>query len=268
MTGAFLLIGGLHLFYTAIGSGQPLVYVHGNTGSSRWFSQVMDIPGFQTFALDLPNFGKSSPLEGDPDLHVYADYVGEFIEALHLKSPIVIGHSLGGGVAQSLAVRRPDLVSALVLVDSASPKGLITPRERYPFIEMMRKDRNLLSKALAATVPTLQDAVLFENLVDDAAAMAEKAWTGNAEALSAFDIEKRTTSFDKPVLVIWGRKDFIITESMAEDTARAYPQGRLEIVEGVGHSIIVENPGRFREIIADFAAKIVNKSEQEALCPR
>lgn len=261
MTSAFLLIGGLHLFYAASGSAQPVVYIHGNTGSSRWYSRVMDVPGFQTFAIDLPNFGKSSPLENEPDLHVYADYVGEFIEALQLKSPIVVGHSLGGAVAQSLAVRNPDLVGALVLVDSASPKGLITPRERYPFIEMMRKDRNILSKALAATVPTLQDAVLFESLVDDAAAMAEKAWTGNADALSRFDISNRTTSFEKPVLVIWGRGDFIVTEAMAVETARAYPQGRLKIVENVGHSLIVENPGKFMELLVDFAASLNIKAE-------
>ncbi len=257
MTSAFLLIGGLHLYYSASGSGQPVVFVHGNTGSSRWFSRVMDMPGFQSFALDLPNFGKSSPLEGEADLHVYADYVGDFIEALQLKSPIVVGHSLGGAVAQSLAVRRPELVSALVLVDSASPKGLITPRDRYPFIEMMRKDKSILSKALAATVPTLKDTELFESLVEDATAMAEKAWTGNADALSSFDIADRTTSFEKPVLVIWGRGDFIVTESMARETAEAYTQGRLEIIDDVGHSLIVENPGAFVELFTEFAVSSV-----------
>jgi len=261
MTNAFLLIGGLHLFYAASGSGQPVVYIHGNTGSSRWFSRVMDIPGYQCFAIDLPNFGKSSPLESAPDLHVYADYVGEFIEALKLKSPIVVGHSLGGAVAQSLSIRKPDLVGALILVDSASPKGLVTPRERYPFIEMMRKDRSILSKALAATVPTLRDPAFFESLVDDAAAMAEKAWTGNADALSSFDISDRASSFDKPVLVIWGKSDFIITESMAMETAGAYPRGRLEIIENAGHSLIVENPGKFMELLVDFAASIDGKME-------
>ena len=261
MTSAFIVIGGLNLFYALSGSGQPVVYIHGNTGSSRWYSRVMDILGFQTFAIDLPNFGKSSPLHGEPDLHLYADHAGDFIEALHLKSPIVVGHSLGGAVAQSLAVRKPDLVGALVLVDSASPKGLITPRERYPFIEMMRKDKDLLSKALAATTPTLKDTVLFGSLVDDAAAMAEKAWTGNADALARFDIADRTSSFDKPVLVVWGRNDFIVTESMAVETARAYPQGRLEIVEDVGHSVIVENPAKFMELFVNFATSLGTKKK-------
>lgn len=256
MTSAFLAVGGLQLFYMTAGSGQPLVYIHGNTGSSRWFSRVMEMPGYRTIALDLPNFGHSSPLPGEADLHVYADYVKKFIDGLHLESPIVVGHSLGGAVAQSLALRYPGLVEALVLVDSSSPKGLLTPRERHPFIEMMRKDRSILSKALATTAPTLRDQAFFEFLIDDAVVMAEKAWVGNAEALSRFDVSGAASSFSKPVLVIWGKGDFIISEGMARETAKAYSNGELQIVEDVGHSVIVENPGKFIEIVTTFLGKI------------
>jgi len=258
MTSAFILIGGLQLFYATAGSGQPLVYIHGNTGSSQWFSRVMEIPGYRTFALDLPNFGRSSPLPGEADLHVYADYAKKFIEAMRLESPIVVGHSLGGAVAQSLVLRYPGTARALVLVDSSSPQGLLTPRERYSLIEMMRKDKGILSKALAATVPTLKDLTFFASLVDDATLMAEKAWVGNAEALSHFDVSASTASFKGPVLVIWGKGDFIVSEEMARETAQAFPGAELQIVENVGHSIIVENPGLFVNITKTFLAKIGN----------
>ena len=258
MTNAFVLIGGLQLFYAMAGSGQPLVYIHGNTGSSQWFSRVMEMPGYQTFALDLPNFGRSSPLPGEADLHVYADYVKKFIDALGLESPIVVGHSLGGAVAQSLVLRYPGTARALILVDSSSPKGLLTPRERYPFIEMMRNDKGILSKALATTVPTLKDQEFLASLVDDATLMAEKAWIGNAEALSHFDVSAATASFNKPVLVIWGRGDFIVSEEMARETAKAFPNAELRIVDAVGHSLIVENPELFMDIARAFLAKIGN----------
>ncbi|MFA5853082.1 MAG: alpha/beta hydrolase [Spirochaetales bacterium] len=259
MTSAFILIGGLQLFYTMAGSGQPLVYIHGNTGSSTWFSRVMEMPGYQTFALDLPNFGRSSPLPDEADLHVYADYVKKFIEAMHLESPIVVGHSLGGAVAQSLVLRYPGTAAALVLVDSSSPKGLLTPRERYPLIEMMRKDKGILSKALAATVPTLKDQAFFKSLVDEATLMSEKAWIGNAEALSHFDVSASTSLFKEPVLVIWGKEDFIVSEEMARETAKAFPGAELQIVENVGHSIIVESPELFVDIATAFLGKIEKK---------
>lgn len=259
MTSAFLSVGGVQLFYVTAGSGRPLIYIHGNTGSSRWFSRVMELPGYQTFAIDLPNFGRSSQLPGDVDLDAYADYVAKFIGAAHLESPIVVGHSLGGAVAQSLALRYPGLVETLVLVDSSTPKGLLTPRERYPLIEMMRKDRGILSKALAATAPTLKDQAFFESLIDDAVVMAEKAWIGNAEALSRFDVSSLTSSFARPVLLIWGRGDFIISEEMAQETAKAYIEGELKILENVGHSVIVENPSLFIETISMFLGKIQKK---------
>ncbi|MCX7026588.1 MAG: alpha/beta hydrolase [Spirochaetes bacterium] len=233
----------------------PLVYVHGNTGSSLWFSKVMEVPGFKTYALDLPNFGRSDPMPGDIDLHRYAKYLKGFIDALGLNSPFIAAHSLGGAVAQSLALSFPEILNALVLVDSSSPKGLVTPKDRHPLIEMMRKDRSFLSKALAATVPTLKDPAFFEALVDDAMKMAAKAWIGNAEALSSFDIFARTSAFTKPVLVLWGKSDYIVTETMARETAEAYPTGTLKVLEGVGHSVIAEDPARFVDLLLDFTAK-------------
>ncbi|HEY9054472.1 MAG TPA: alpha/beta hydrolase [Rectinemataceae bacterium] len=256
MSGSFIMAGGLNLYYAQAGSGPAVVYIHGNTGSSLWYSKAMDLPGRTCYALDLPNFGRSDPMPGDVDLFRYAESVSAFIEALGLEKPLVVGHSLGGAVAQALAVSSPGIANGLVLVDSAAPSGLKTPRDRYPLIEMMRTDRAFLSKALAATVPTLKDPSLFEALVDDALRMAEKAWIGNAEALSAFDISGKTQDLDLPVCVIWGKLDYIVTEAMARETAQAYAGARLEILDGVGHSVLVEDPGRFLAILGDFASKI------------
>ena len=254
MTDAFVNVDGLRLRYLCAGEGKPIVYVHGNTGSSLWFSKVMEVPGFRTYALDLPNFGRSDPMPGVIDLHRYAVYLKGFIDALGLATPIVAAHSLGGAVAQSLAISSPGSLCALLLVDSSSPKGLVTPKDRYPLIEMMRQDRSFLSKALAATVPTLKDPVFFEALVDDAMKMAPAAWVGNAEALSSFDISAGTSGFAKPVSVLWGKGDYIVTEAMARETAGVYPNSELKILDGVGHSVIVEDPARFMGLLLDFIA--------------
>lgn len=256
MDSGFVTVRGLRIFRVTAGAGTPVLYLHGNTGSSRWFSRVMDIPGCRTIAPDMPNFGASSPMEGAVDIRAYADIAKAFMDESGLKDAVVVGHSLGGAVAQSLALRHPDAVRALVLVDSSPPSGLVTPKERYPFIEMMRKDRSILSRALAATTPTLKDAALFESLVDDATRMAEKAWTGNADALGSCDMSGMAASFAKPVLVIQGRMDSIVTEAMARETAAAYPDSRLAFAENVGHAIIVENPEMFRDFLLRFVEDI------------
>jgi branched-chain amino acid transport system permease protein len=256
MSGHIISILGIGLYYLSVGVGVPIVYVHGNTGSSRWFEKVAEIPGYRTIALDLPNFGRSGALDAEPDIHLYADYLLEFLKALDIESPVLVGHSLGGAVVQSLAVRHPDALKAMVLVDSSSPSGLVTPRDRHPIIEMMRTNRSILSQALAATVPANKDSQFFELLVDDAVRMNEKAWIGNAEALSRFDISDRTAGFTKPVLVIQGKADILITEQMARQTARAYPAGEFSLIENSGHSPIVEAPGVFIKILVEFLARI------------
>jgi len=104
-------------------------------------------------------------------------------------------------------------------------------------------------------MPTLKDEALFKTLVDDAQKMAAPAWIGNAEALSNFDISARCAEFQGPVLVIRGTLDQIITDEMAQKTATAYPHARLVTLEGMGHSVIVEDPSLFLHILMDFLAE-------------
>jgi branched-chain amino acid transport system permease protein len=250
--GTIVDIGELAIFFVERGEGVPVLYVHGNVASCRFYEHVMDVPGAHTVALDMPNFGRSKPLSGEPDIDRYADTVEAFIRARGLGRPVVVGHSLGGAVALSLAARFPKVLRALVLVDSAAPGGLATPKDRYPLFEMMRSSRPLLAQVLRAQVPTLKDDAFFEALVDEAMMMAEPAWVGHAEALGRFDYRGRLSAFTGPVLVLRGGKDLLISEEMARETAAAFPDARLETIDGVGHSVMVEDPKRFVALIADF----------------
>jgi len=255
MEGKYVDIGQTRIFYVERGTGLPLLYVHGNTGSSRWFERVMDVPGCRTIAMDMPNFGRSEPLSAEPDMDRYADCVVRFMDALGLERPVLVGHSLGGAVAISLAVRHPKFVCGLVLVDSSSPSGLVTAEERHPIIEMMRTNRDFLSKALFSTMPTLKDQGFFNALVDDATHMAAPAWVGNARALSVFNYQGKCGVFTSPALVLWGRKDVIIREAMARETRGAFPNARLQILEDVGHSPMVEDPACFVGILSGFVSE-------------
>ena len=245
-------VGDVAIHYVEQDAGVPVLYVHGNTGSLRWFDRVMQIKDAKTTALDMPNFGQSDPLHGAPDIDTYADAVDAFITCQAMDRPILVGHSLGGAVAISLAARFPRRFRGLVLVDSAAPSGLVTPKEHHPLIEMMRTNREVLAQALRAVVPTLKDEPFFNLLVDDAAKMAPAAWVGNAEALGRFDYRGRCAAFNGPVLVIWGRKDVIVTEAMARETADAFPHARLTILESVGHSVVVEDPAVFTGHLEEF----------------
>jgi branched-chain amino acid transport system permease protein len=263
MIETFIKIRAVKVHYVEQGEGVPVLYVHGNLGSLRWYERVMDIPGCRTVALDMPNFGRSGPLEGEPDIDGYADHVAAFISARALDRPVLVGHSLGGAVAISLAARSPTLIRGLVLVDSAPPSGYPTPVERHPMIEMMRTSRAVLAQALASVVPTLKDEPFFNALVDEAVLMAAPAWIGNAEALGRFDNRGKCGSFPSPVLVLRGRRDIVITEAMARETVEAFPRARLETLEQVGHSAMVEDPSLFTTIVAGFVSGLAPGKQKE-----
>jgi len=245
METGYITVGALSMFFMEMGVGKPLIYVHGNTASSLWYERVMEVPGYHVLAPDMPNFGRSSPLAGEITIAWYAESIEGFMDAKGIKNAVVVGHSLGGCVVQVLALNRPDLVKAMVLIDSGSPTGLVTPKDRHPLIELMRTNRAVLEQALRAVVPALKDEVFFQRLVDDAQLMAPPAWIGNAEALSHFDIRSQCASYKGKVLVIRGALDGLITDEMAQETARAYPNAQLITLDGVGHSVIVENPALF-----------------------
>ncbi|MEI6876695.1 MAG: alpha/beta hydrolase, partial [Spirochaetota bacterium] len=128
--------------------------------------------------------------------------------------------------------------------------------ERHPAIEMMRTNPQVLAMALKAVVPTMSDAAYFGRLVADAALMSGPAWIGNAVALGSMDLTGRLRGFTKPVLVIHGGKDIIITAAMAEETRDAFPESRLIELPELGHSVIVEDPGRFKALLLDFLSGI------------
>lgn len=239
------------MFYRTRGNGPPVVFVHGNTGSSVWFSKVMDIPGHTTYAPDLPNFGNSGQID-TADIDLYADYLKGWMDTLGLKNPVVLGHSLGGAVVISLAVRYSETVKKLVLVDSAPLSGLKTPEEHYPVIEQYKTNRDLMKQALASIVPTLEDEEFLEKLTDSAMKMNPIAYTGNARALERFDYQGRGDEYTGPVLVLVGEKDILISEEMGRKTAEAFPKGEFRLLEGVGHSIMVEAPDTFKQIVEEL----------------
>ncbi len=247
----FVSVLGRRLRYVERGEGSAVLYVHGNLGSCLWWRDAMDLPGHRVVALDMPNFGGSEALDV-ADLDAYADHVKAFAEALGLGRYALVGHSLGGGVAMSLAARHPASVSALALIDGAAPSGLKTPEEHYPYIELYRSNRDFLKRGLAAVVPALKDEAFLEALVDEGSRMAGHAFAGNARALERFDYRSRAGAYAGPVLVVRGQLDVIITEAMAVETAAAYANARLVRLEGIGHSPMVEAPEDFRRLLIDF----------------
>lgn len=241
---------GREIFYTEAGEGPVILYVHGNLGSHMWFSSLMNIDGYRTIALDMPNFGFSDRMDNF-EISEYSRYLTAFIEKLKLEKPLLAGHSLGGAVAMYAAVHRPSTIGGLLLIDSSSIKGLVTPEKHYPVIERYKGDYTILKQALSAIMPGVQDEKRIVELVDSALMMNPDAFTGHADALKRFDLSDKAVKLPMPVLFVRGKNDILITPLMAEETTGLLGGEILEI-DRVGHSVIVEDPLIFEDILKGF----------------
>ena len=245
-------IDGVEIVYNQAGSGPVVLYVHGNLGSRIWFERNMDIPGFTTIAPDMPNFGDSGRIDGH-SMEAYGSFMSAFLKAVAPEGvALLVGHSLGGAVAMETAFGLPELVDSMILVDSCPVDGLHTPEAYHTVIEQYKTDRQLLKKSLGGVVPALNDDGVLEKLVDQALKMKPETFVGHAVELGKVSYSTGAAGFNKPVLVVRGAMDVLITAEMAAKLAAAFPSGEIEEIAGVGHSLMVENPGEFNRIILEF----------------
>lgn len=115
----WLDIEGTPLFYTDSGQGVPIVFIHGwGCDSNDWVFQLAQFEGtFRVIAADLPGHGFSQAGHHVLSVAGYAQAIATFIQSLELRSVVVVGHSMGGLIATTLAVEYPDLVRAGINVD-------------------------------------------------------------------------------------------------------------------------------------------------------
>ncbi len=205
----------------------PIVFVHGLSASSRWWRAVLPLlGGREARLLDLPRFGRHFRPAG------VTDWLAAEIEA---EAPVVlVGHSMGGLVCASLAVERPELVRALVLI---APAGAPELRSLQAY-----------ARGLVRTVLSLRPG-LMRTIAEDAIRTGPEALLHGALFATGSSF---AGSVSAPTLLIWGARDRLIPVELAAEWQRAIPQARLEVIDDAGHVPMVETPSAFAERLLHF----------------
>lgn len=254
--------GGAVFAYARAGRGDPVALVHGNLASHRYWQELLDDPpdGLELIAMDLPNFGDSGPLPGRVSMRAYGDALAAFLSALELPAVTLVGHSLGGAVAQACAGTFPEGVARLVLVDSPPPDDYHGPEASIRGFQLLAgaaspfARRTMIAQALPAVMPTRRPPYLQE-LIDEACKIPPGSMMPTVDALETMALGELVRAYRGPVLVLRGGKDYLITPELAEATVDAFGPERARLVtwDDVGHSPQIEAPERFRALLADFA---------------
>jgi pimeloyl-ACP methyl ester carboxylesterase len=242
--------------------GLTLVFLHYWGGSSRTWDDVITAlpPGHRTVAPDFRGWGDSDkPVDADGyTLASLADDTQHVIETLDLRRYVLVGHSMGGKVAQLLASRRPHGLVGLVLVAPAPPVPLRMPPEALAAMEGAYVDRTSVEQALAGMLlektlsPAHREQIIADSLRGGAAAKA--AWP---RYTSKEDITHEVALINVPTLVIAGEKDRVdsVATLKAELLSRI-PHAAMQVLSGTGHLSPRESPEEVARCIQGFVQDV------------
>jgi 3-oxoadipate enol-lactonase len=226
------------------GAGEPaLIFLHYWGGSSRTWRGVIDrLDGRRRcIALDQRGWGASTAMDGRYDLPAMADDVEAVTRHLGLGRYALVGHSMGGKVAQIVAARRPKELVGLVLIAPAPPMPV--PEAVRAGMLQSYGSREGVQRALAVLGGESLSSELREQVIEDTlrgAPEAKRTWT---ERGMIQDITAGLDAVKLPVIVVVGDRDQVEHEAaLREIFARFLPQTRFRVLRGIEHLSPLEAP--------------------------
>ncbi|ANG64661.1 alpha/beta hydrolase [Marinobacterium aestuarii] len=239
------------------GKGPVLVLVHGFlSGLSYWHKQVENFSShFDVIALDLPGYGGETRTTGPARIEDFADCVLHQLDKLGVENFYLMGHSMGGMIAQEIALKAPDRVTRLVLY-CTGPNGRL-PGRFEPLEESIRKvcERGTEEPA-RYTVPTwftlgTEDPDCQEG-IEMALQVSRQTYINGLKAMGGWSAEQRLGSIRAQTLVLWADRDRTYMWQQPEALWKGIKGANLAVIPQCAHNAHLEKSHVFNQIVFDF----------------
>ena len=273
MRGEFVDVGGSRLYYYAAGTrgaGAPIVLIHGFPMAPRLWHEFAPqfAPGHRLIIVDLPGFGRSDPPSGArTGCGAHAAAIHALLNELGVESAYIVGHGMGGGVAQAFAVQWPTRVAGLALISSAGfgvkptrmarLARLLGPLARYLPPQLLASlvhgsirrgfaDAERSHLTLDACLRTFTSVQGRDLLAAHLAAMRQcdtAAWS------------RRLADIEVPAVVVWGADDPFYPRALGERLHRALKGSTFTVIPGAAHFVPEDQPDALRRALEPLLAR-------------
>lgn len=264
----YISLNGQNIHYSEAGESHrrpALLFIHGAGGCAadwpyQWQQtgippsrgdQPARITDYRRYFLDLPGHGRSQP-PARQSIAAYAEDVAAFAQAAALGPTVLVGHSMGGAIAQTVGLMNPPWPAGLVLLGSgpAMPvSDLILKGLRENFAETVGLIMKFCWRREAR--PLYREVVTQHML-----AAGPEVVYGDFAACNGFDITERLGEIRVPVLVVGSTSDRMMPLAQSEKLAAAIPDSRLVVIDDGGHFMMTERTGPVTQALLEFLKEI------------
>jgi pimeloyl-ACP methyl ester carboxylesterase len=266
-------INGHLINYATAGSGEPLLLLHGgNIGWGQWYPNIPELAKhYRVYALDLPGAGRSSRIDfAKLDLNQDLVEVAEkFIALKGLRRSVVIGASAGGWIAAQLALRDPEIISKIVLVDAVGLSGHFSFTDRVlsfyrlmkfvsktllsPERENRRVEAFLRGAFFSAAHPLRQEFIeyFYETMRDShnllfISRLAQHVVKGDLALMPELPKIK------SEALIVWGEQDRLMPLEKCQPNFSLLSRAKVSVIKNAGHMPSLEKPEEFNSAVIAF----------------
>jgi len=241
--------------------GYPVaLFIHGlGADGSTWYFQIEALKkaGLRPIAVDLPGFGKTPNHLTHWTIENVRDACFVRMQQLGIEKYAVIGHSLGGAIALSMAVQYPRTIEKLCLINSFAH---LRPTKLDDWIYLIRRfvrATTLSPKAQAELVanrifPDASQTGFRDVVIQKIIQTDTRAYKNAMRSIAKFDMRPKLSDISIPCLVITSEHDNTVSKIVQQKMARKIPTARQEIISRGGHAVIIEQPELVNQLILNF----------------
>jgi len=248
------------IFAEDVGSGIPLILVHGFLGSSEmWRPQIKFFKdNFRVIAPALPGFGSSNAINSCDSIECMAESIIDLLKKKRIKKFNLLGHSMGGMIVQEIAKITGENIIKLICYGTG-PRGNIPGR--FETIDQSREKLKInglkdTAHRIAKTWFVEKDKSKYFYLCEEAGKQTSiEAADNGLVAMKNWDGVKNLKNIKNETLIVWGDQDKAYNFNQVETLNDNIPNSNLKIIKGCSHNVHLEKPDEFNTIVSEFLKK-------------